>query len=91
MAKEERSTFWDRIFGLDHRSEREERVLDYVVHRIGYGARLEEVLEEEYVRRYACHDEVEDILDDPRLVRLARKKMEENLEKLGQTIRARRR
>lgn len=91
MAKEKRSTFWDRIFGIDHRSEREERVLDYVVHRIGDGARLEEVLQEEYVRRYASPDEVQDILDDPRLVQTARKKMEEDLERLGQSIRARRR
>ena len=66
-------------------------MLDYVVHRIGDGARLEDVLEEEYVRRHASPDEVEDILDDPRLVQTARKKMEEDLERLGQSIRARRR
>lgn len=92
MAKGKRSTFWDRIFGIDRRSKREERVLDYVVHRIGDGARFEDVLQEEYVRRYASPDEVEDILlDDPRLVQVARTKMEEDLEKPGQSIRARRR
>jgi hypothetical protein len=36
-------------------------------------------MQEEYVRRLASPDEVEDILDIPRLVEAARKKMEEDL------------
>jgi hypothetical protein len=37
------------------------------------------VIQEEYVRRLASSDEVEDILDNPRLIETARKKMEEDL------------
>jgi hypothetical protein len=36
-------------------------------------------MQEEYVRRLASPDEVEDILDNPRLVEAARKKMEVDL------------
>lgn len=89
MSERKRS-FWDRIFAVNHRSDREEKVLEYVVHRLGDGARLGDVLQEEYVRRHASPEEVEDILDNPRLVQAARKRMEEDLERLGQTIRARR-
>ena len=89
MTERKRPSFWDRIFDIGHHSEREEMILDYVIHRIGDGAHLEDVLQEEYVRRYASPDEVEDVLDNPRLVEAARKKMEEDLERLGQSIRAR--
>ena len=36
-------------------------------------------MQEEYVRRLASPDEVEDILDNPRLIEAARKKMEEDI------------
>ena len=36
-------------------------------------------MQEEYVRRLASPEEVEDILDNPRLIEAARKKMEEDL------------
>ncbi len=78
MAKEERS-FWGRIFRSFYRSSygarREEKVLEYIIHRIGNGAPLRDVVQEEYVRRNASPKEVEDILENPRLVEAARKKM----------------
>ncbi len=36
-------------------------------------------MQEEYVRRLASADQVEDILDNPRLIEAARKKMEVDL------------
>jgi hypothetical protein len=63
--------FWDRIFGGSYQSQREERVLNYIVHRIEDGANLDEVLNEQYVRRNASPDEVREILNNPRLVQAA--------------------
>ena len=68
-------SFWDRLFG-DFESPREERVVEYISHRIGEGANLQEVLGEEYVRRNASPAEVEDILQNPRLVEAARLHMQ---------------
>jgi hypothetical protein len=55
------------------------KVLECVVHRFGEGAHLRDVMQEEYVRRLISPDEVEDILDNPKLIEAARKKMEEDL------------
>ena len=73
-----KTSFWDRLFGT-YPSGREEKVLEYIIHRLGDGAHLRDVMQEQYVRRCASPDEVEDILDNPRLVEAARKKMEEDL------------
>jgi nucleotide-binding universal stress UspA family protein len=70
-------TFWEMLLG-DHRSEREQRVLEYVVHRVGDGAHLADVVREEYVRRNASPAEVEDICANPRLVEAARREMNED-------------
>jgi nucleotide-binding universal stress UspA family protein len=75
---EKKRSFWETLFG-PRRSEREEKVLEYIIHRLGDGAHLRDVMQEEYVRRLASPDEVEDILDNPRLVEAARKKMEVDL------------
>jgi nucleotide-binding universal stress UspA family protein len=75
---EKKRSFWDTLFG-PYPSWREEKVLEYIVHRLGDGAHLRDVMQEGYVRRLASPDEVEDILDNPRLVAAARKKMEEDL------------
>ncbi|MDQ3911685.1 MAG: hypothetical protein M3305_07950 [Actinomycetota bacterium] len=78
MAKEDLS-FWERLIKPPHhyKAERERMVLEYIIHRVGDGAHLRDVMEEEYVRRYLHPDEVEDILQNPKLVESARKKMEE--------------
>jgi hypothetical protein len=77
MSEEKRS-FWSKIFGSSHHSKREEKVLEYIVYRIGEGASLKDVIQEEYVRRNASADEVRDILENPRLVEAARKKLGED-------------
>ena len=75
---EERRSFWDRVFNTRTSNEREQKVIEYIIHRIGDGAHLRDVLGEEYVRRNASSEEIEDILDNPRLVEAARESMQED-------------
>ncbi len=72
---EKRHSFWDRLFSGVHDSGREKKVLEYVIHRMGDGAHLRDVLGEEYVRRNASPDEVEQILENPKLVEAAHEQM----------------
>ena len=77
---QERQSFWDRLFSTNIPSHREERVVGYIVNRIGEGAHLRDVTQEEYVRRNASPSEVEEILHSPRLLESARKHLEEDFE-----------
>ena len=77
---EEKKSFWARIFGSGGGSAREQRVLEYIVHRINEGALLEEIAEEEYVRRNVSRDQIDDILSNPRIVEAAHEKMQEAFE-----------
>ena len=73
---EEKQGFWDRIFiGNRGGSERERKVREYVIHRVGDGAHLRDVLQEEYVRRNASSDEIEHILENPELIEAAHEQM----------------
>lgn len=72
----EKKSFWARIFGSPGESAREQRVLDYVVNRINEGAALEDIAEEEYVRRNATRDQIDDLLSNPQIVEAAREKMQ---------------
>ena len=74
----EKQSFWDRLFSATIPSAREERVVGYISHRIGEGANLREVTQEEYVRRNASPDEVEEILRNPRLLETAREHLEQD-------------
>ena len=71
-------TFWDRLFSEQHQSAREERVMEYIIHRLGEGAGLPEIVREEYVRRNASPTEVDEICSNPRLVEATRERMEED-------------
>ncbi len=75
---EERKGFWDRIFNTQDGSEREKRVLEYIIHRINDGAHLRDVTQEEYVRRNASPDEVEQIIENPRLIEAAHEQMRDD-------------
>jgi DNA polymerase elongation subunit (family B) len=86
---EKRESFWDRIFSLTHNSEREELVLEYITYRLGDMVPLEEIVQEQYVRRKASPEEIKDILDNPRLVEAARKKLEEDFDELSRVLRER--
>ncbi len=71
-----KQSFWDRLFNLDYHTAREERVVEYILHRLGEGASLQEIVGEEYVRRSASPVEVEEITSRPELVQAAREHME---------------
>ncbi len=78
MTESEKRTFWDRLFSTGHPSEREARVLEYIMHRVGEGAHLGDVVNEEYVRRNASAREVEEICARPELVQTAREHLEQD-------------
>jgi len=71
-------TFWDRLFSDQHQSVREQRVIEYIIHRLGEGGRLQEIVQEEYVRRNASPAEVDEICSNPRLVEATRERMEQD-------------
>ena len=75
---EKRRSFWDRLFGTNNRSGRQDKVLEYVIHHIEDGANLREVLQEEYVRRNATTEEVQRILENPRLIEAAGEQLRED-------------
>jgi hypothetical protein len=75
---ERKRSFWDRLFGTNNRSGRQDKVLEYVIHRIEDGANLREVLQEEYVRRNATTEEVQRILENPRLIEAAGEQLRED-------------
>ncbi len=79
----ERRSFWDRLFNRGRPSQREEKVLEYIIHRVSEGAHLADVTQEEYVRRNASPAEVEEICSNPRLVEAAREHMEEDFRSGG--------
>jgi len=77
-VSEQKRSFWDRLFATNNRSGRQDKVLEYVIHRIEDGANLREVLQEEYVRRNATAEEIQSILENPRLVQAAGEQMRED-------------
>jgi hypothetical protein len=76
--EKEKRSFWDRLFSIEYHSAREERVIEYIIHRLGEGASLQEIVREEYVRRNASPVEVEEICSNPRLVEAARERMQQD-------------
>ena len=81
MSEErEKKGFWARIFGIFGSrgpSAREKRVLEYIVYRVNEGANLQDVVEEEYVRRNASRGEIDEIASNPQVVEAARESMQE--------------
>ena len=84
---EKRQSFWDRVFNLNYNSEHEELVLEYIIHRLGDMVPLEDIVKEQYVRRKASPEDVEDIVDNPRLIEAARKQMEKDFDELSRVLR----
>ncbi len=76
MAEERKRSFWDRLFGRNQPSAREQKVLEYISHRVGEGAHLADVVQEEYVRRNVSASEVEEICARPELVHAARENLQ---------------
>ena len=61
------------FFGNSNHTEREEKVLEYIIHRMSKGTRLHDAMQEDYVRRNCSQDEVQEIIKDPELVHACRK------------------
>ena len=78
MPESRKRSFWDRLFSRDRTSQREDRVLEYIMHRVGEGAHLGDIVNEEYVRRNASREEVEEICARPELVQTAREHLKED-------------
>ena len=77
----ERRSLWQRLFGgggSTSLSQRQEKVLQYIVGRMNDGAPLPEVLEEEYVRRNCSRSEIEQIVSSPELIGAAREQLGES-------------
>jgi hypothetical protein len=74
---EYKQSFWELLVSGRADTERERKVLEYICYRVGNGAHLRDVMQEEYVRRHASSNEVQDILDNPRLIGIAHEKMRE--------------
>jgi hypothetical protein len=74
---EEKQSFWARLFSSPRQSTREQKVLEYIIHRMDDGLSLQEAADEQYVRRNLSRTQIEDIKSDPRLVETARERMQE--------------
>ena len=60
------------FFGSSARAEREEKVLQYIIHRMNEETSLHDVIREDYVRRNCSQDEIHEIINDPELVHACR-------------------
>jgi hypothetical protein len=72
---EEKQSFWERLFSGSSREVQNGKVLQYVIHRLKGGAKLEDVIEEEYVHRNLSQSEIDEIISDPELVHAAREQL----------------
>lgn len=63
-----REGFFERLFRGNSRMAREDKVREYITHRVRQGASLSDVLQEEYVRRSCTQDELDEVIQDPRLI-----------------------
>ena len=71
MSEEDKS-FFEKLLSGEGQSEREDKVLEYISHRLRNGTNLKETLQEEYVLRNTTQDERDRIIRDPKLVQQSR-------------------
>jgi hypothetical protein len=77
MTKEQ--SFFEQFFlSSPNRAEREEKVLQYIIHRMNEDVPLHDVLQEEYVQRNCSQVEIDEITANPELVHAAREHMEQS-------------
>jgi len=77
----ERRSFWQRLFGNrgdSSLSHRQERVMRYIIDRMDENVPLEQVLQEDYVRRTCSRAEIERIVGSPEFVEAARERLGED-------------
>ncbi len=80
MPESEKRSFWDRLFSIRQPSQREQRVAEYIIHRLGDGAHLGDVVQDEYVLRNASPAEIEEICADPRLIEAAHEYLKQDFD-----------
>ena len=82
MSEEQRSSFWQRLFGGggggSSLSQRQQKVLGYMIGRLDKDVPLQEVLQEDYVRRNSSAQELEQIVSNPEFVQAARARLGES-------------
>jgi hypothetical protein len=66
------------MFGRRHgpRAQREEKVLQYILHRVNEDAHLHDILQEPYVRRNCSQGEIDEVVMNPELVHYCREHLE---------------
>jgi hypothetical protein len=77
----ERRSFWQRLFGrtgTSSLSQRQKNVLQYIIVRMDEGVPLQQVLQEEHVRRNCSRAEVEQIISNPEFIGAARERFGES-------------
>ena len=77
----EQRPFWQRFFGRTQTSslsQRQKSVLQYIIGRLEENVPLQEVLQEEFVRRNCSRAEVERIIRSPEFVGAARERLGES-------------
>ena len=66
-------SLWGQLFlSSPAHVEHEEKVLNYIIHRIDGGANLHEVLQESYVHRNCTQAEIDEIVSSAELVHACR-------------------
>ena len=71
-------SLWGQLFlSSPARVDREEKGLNYIVHRINQGANLHDVLQEPYVRRNCTQAETEEIVSSAELMHACRERLEQ--------------
>ena len=78
MSEQDKS-FFDRLLSGGGHSE-EDKVREYISHRIRNGANLRDVLQEEYVLRNTTQTEREEMIRDPRVVQQSREGLNQYFE-----------
>lgn len=77
----EQRSFWQRIFGrtgTSSLSQRQQNVLRYIIGRIDENVPLQQILQEEYVRRNCSRAETEQIISNPEFIEAARERLGES-------------
>jgi hypothetical protein len=77
----ERRSFWQRFLGraeTSSLSQRQRSVLQYIISRIDENVPLQEIFQEEYVRRNCSRAELAQIIGSPEFIRAARERLGES-------------
>jgi hypothetical protein len=77
----ERPSFWRRLFGgaeASSLSQRQQKVMRYLIDRMDKGVPLQQALQEDYVRRNLSREEARQVVSHPEFVQAARERLGES-------------